>query len=56
MQQSASFIDSFTTLRQDLLIETCCSGDATARRHLPLSYNLESSLHDFIGEYRRQVN
>ncbi len=39
---------------QDLLIETCY-GDAEARRHLPLSFNLESSLHDFIREHRRRA-
>lgn len=37
---------------QDLLIETCY-GDPEARRHLPLSFDSEGSLHDFIREYRR---
>lgn len=45
-----------TPPKQDLLIETCYGGDGSARGHLPLSYNLESTLHDFIREYRRRAS
>lgn len=42
---------------KDLLLETCCTRDTTgnAAKHLPLSYNLEISLHDFVREYRRRA-